>query len=92
MDKVTGGAALHSAQFSPLANWVVTSTRQMVQQRSSFNSFLPEAIVSSSGMGRDASSLMLSIQHFTLPTTTSPSLQGALKGGFGEAVVGSLSG
>ena len=36
----------------------------MIQQRSSFSLFLQEAIVSSSGTGRDVCSLMLSIQHF----------------------------
>ena len=40
-----------------------------------FQSFLQEAIVSSSGMGRDVHSL------------TSPTLQGARTNGFGEAVV-----
>ena len=39
-------------------------------------------------MGRDVHSLMLSIQrNFPLSTTSSPSLQCALKDGFGEAVV-----
>ena len=38
-------------------------------------------------MGRDAHSLMLSIQHFPLPTTASPTLHFALKNGFEEAVV-----
>ena len=52
-----------------------------------FQSFLQEAIASSSGMDRDAHSFALSIQHFSLPTTASPIHQGALKNGFGEAVV-----
>ena len=43
--------------------------------------------MSSSGMDRNAHSLMLSIQHVSLPTTASPTLQGALKDGFGKAVV-----
>ena len=42
---------------------------------------LQEAFVSSSGMGRDVHSA------FSLPTTASPTLQGALKDGFGESVV-----
>ena len=50
-------------------------------------SLLQKALVSSSGMGRDVHSLMMSIQHFLLPTTASPILLGALKDGFGEAVV-----
>ena len=37
--------------------------------------------MSRSGMGRDVHSA------FPLPTTTSPTLQGALKDGFGEAAV-----
>ena len=52
-----------------------------------FHSFLQEAPVGSSGMGRDVYSLMLYIQNFFLPTTASPTLQGALKDGLGEAVV-----
>ena len=43
-----------------------------------FQPFLHETLVSSSGMGRDVHSLMLS--------TASPTLQGALKDGFGQAV------
>ena len=49
-----------------------------------FQSLLQEALVSSSCLGRDVHSLMLSTQ---LPTTASPTLQGALKDGFGESVV-----
>ena len=49
-----------------------------------FQSFLHQALVGSSGMGRD-------VVHpaFLLPTTASPTLKGALKDGFGEAVVAS---
>ena len=49
-----------------------------------FQSFPQEALVSSSGMGRDVHSLILSIQHFLCRP---PTLQGALKDGFGKAVV-----
>ena len=52
-----------------------------------FQPFLQGAHASSFGMGRDVHSLMFFIQHFPLPTTASPILQGALKDGFGEAVV-----
>ena len=52
-----------------------------------FQSFMQEALVSSSGMGRDVHSLMMSIHHFLLPSTASPILLGALKDGLGEAVV-----
>ena len=51
-----------------------------------FQSFLQEALVSSSGMGRDVHSLMLS-SSISLPTTASPTPQGLLKDGFGEAVM-----
>ena len=53
-----------------------------------FQSFLQEALVSSCGMGREGCPL-LDVVHpaFSLPTTASPTLHGALKGGFGEAVV-----
>ena len=52
-----------------------------------FQSFLHEVLVSSSGMGRDVHSLTLSIQHFHCrPCTVSPTLRGALKDGFAEAV------
>ena len=56
-------------QFSPLTDWVMGGggeeggTGGMIQQ-GSFKYFLQEALVSSSGMGRDVHSLMLSIQHF----------------------------
>ena len=43
--------------------------------------------MSNSGMGRDVHSLMLSNQHFPLSNMASLTLQGALKDGFGEAVV-----
>ena len=48
-----------------------------------FKSFVQEAIVSSSGTGRDVHSLTLSIQL----TMALPTLKGALKNGFGEAAV-----
>ena len=54
-----------------------------------FQSFLQEAMVSSSGTGRDVHSLILSIKHFLcLSITATPTLQGALKVdlGFGQAV------
>ena len=49
-----------------------------------FQSFLQEAILSSSGMGRDVNSLMLSIQHFLCQPQHR---QGALEDEIGEAVV-----
>ena len=48
-----------------------------------FQSFLQGALVSSSGMGRDVYSLMLSIQHFLFLPWRRPSSSD----GFGEAVV-----
>ena len=50
-------------------------------------SFLREAIVSSSGMDRDVHSLMLSVQHFLCRPRRRQPFKGALKDGFGEAVV-----
>ena len=52
-----------------------------------FQSFQQKAIVSSSGIGKDVHSLVLSIQHFLCRKPASPILQGALKDGFGEAGV-----
>ena len=51
-----------------------------------FQSFLLEALVSSSGTGRDVHSLMLSIQHF-LCRSRRRLFSKVLKDGFGEAVV-----
>ena len=48
--------------------------------------FLQEATVSSSSMGRDVHSSMLSIQHSSANHNIAH-LQGALKDGFGEAVM-----
>ena len=52
-----------------------------------FPSFLWEAVVSSSGTGKDVHSFDVVHPAFLLPTAASPVLQGALKDGFGEAVV-----
>ena len=52
-----------------------------------FQSFLQEALVSSSGMGKDVHFLMLSIQHFLCRPRHHPPSQGALEDDFGEAVV-----
>ena len=57
-------------QFTPFADWVVGGKgggRGDVRDESAqilLHSFLQEAHVSSSGMGRVVHSLMLSIQHF----------------------------
>ena len=74
-----------SVQLSPLSDWVVGGTRGTIQKEILFESFLREALVSSSDMGRDARSSMLSIQQFICRPR--PALQGFLKDGFGEAVV-----
>ena len=53
-----------------------------------FKSFLREAVVGHSGMGRDVHSLTLLIQRFLCTPPSPPSQHyGALKDGFGEAVV-----
>ena len=58
-------------QFSSVHSQIWSSEGQTIQQRSSASflllllfCFLQEALVSSSGMGKDVHSLMLSIQHF----------------------------
>ena len=50
-----------------------------------FQSFLQEALVSSSGMARDLSSLNVVHPAFPLQTTALPTLKGALKSDFEEA-------
>ena len=52
-----------------------------------FQSFLPEVIVSSSGMGKRCPLFGVVHPAFPLQTTASPIVQGALKDGFGEAVL-----
>ena len=57
-------------QFSPLTDWVVGGLggggedKRDDSAETLLQSFRQEAIVSSSGMGRDVHSLTLSIQHF----------------------------
>ena len=54
--------------------------------RNSLPVFSAGVLVSGSGMGKD---VLFYVDHlaFPLPTTASPTLQGALKDGLGEAVV-----
>ena len=53
-----------------------------------FQSFLQEALVSSSGLSRNVHPHCDVFRPaFPLPTTASPLLQGALEDGFGEAAV-----
>ena len=56
-----------------------------------FQSFLRETIMSSSDVGRDVLSMMLSIQHCFCRPRRSPSSKVPPKGGFGDGVVQSLS-
>ena len=54
-------------QFSPLTSWVIMGGGGYSRDNSAeipFQSFLQDTLVSSSGMGRDVHSLMMSIQHF----------------------------
>ena len=53
---VLGWGLFSSVQFSPLTNWVTGETRGTIQHIF-FQSFLQEAIVSSSGMGKEVHSL-----------------------------------
>ena len=52
-----------------------------------FKSFLQKALVNSSGMGRNVQFFDVVHPASPLPTKVSPTLQGAMKDGFGEAVV-----
>ena len=54
-------------------------------------SFLREAIVSSSGMDREVHSLTSSHPAFALSTAASSTLLGAMKVGFGKSVVTCLN-
>ena len=64
-----------SFQFSPLTDLIWSFWKVMNDSAEIlFQSFLQEALVSSSSMGRDVHSLMLSIQHFLCrPRRRSPS-------------------
>ena len=53
-----------SVQFSPVTDWVIEGDMRDDSVDILFQSFLQDALVSSSGMGRDVHSLILSIQHF----------------------------
>ena len=61
-------ALFSSVQLSPLTEWVTGNDSAGVV----FQSFRQEALVSSSGMGRDVHSLMLSFQHFLCPPRHCP--------------------
>ena len=76
----------NKVQFSPLNDGVIGGDMRDNSAEILFQSFLQEALVSSSGMGRNVHSLMLSTSAFPLPTTVSPTPQSALKYGFEEAV------
>ena len=53
-----------SVQINPLTDWVVGGDMGDESAEILFQSFLQEALVNSSGMGRDVHFLMMSIQHF----------------------------
>ena len=53
-----------SVQLNSLTDWVPGGDMRDGSAENLFQSFLQEALISSSGMGRDVHSLMLSIQHF----------------------------
>ena len=62
-----------SVQTSPLTNWVVEATWPTIQQRFPSSTFLHEALVSSSGMGRDVHALIVSVQHLLCRPRRRPS-------------------
>ena len=78
---------MYLVQFSLLTDSIFWRTWGTNQQRFSSSFYLQEAIVSTSCMGRDVHSLTLVHLSFPLQTASSPTLQGALKDGLGEAVV-----
>ena len=75
-----------SLQFSFLTDWIVGGTWQTIQHRFSSSVFCRKplwTVLAWAGM----STLCVVHPAFPLPTTASPTLQGALKDGFWEAVV-----
>ena len=58
------GVQFSSVQINPLTDWVVGGDMGDESAEILFQSFLQEALVNSSGMGRDVHFLMMSIQHF----------------------------
>ena len=76
-----------TVQFSPLTDRVVGGTWGTIQQWSPSSHFCGRPSCSILAWARDVHALTLSAQHFPLPTSASPTLQGAQKDGFGEAVV-----
>ena len=75
-----------SLQFSPLIDWVVGGDMRDDSAEILFQSFLQEALVSSSGIGQGCPLFDDAHPVFPLPTTASPIFQGGRKNGFGEAV------
>ena len=67
------GNQFSSVQFNPLTNWVIREDMRDDSAEILFQSFLWEALVSSSGMGRDVHTLMLSIQHLLCQPQRCPS-------------------
>ena len=82
--------ALSSVQFTSLQSRDRLGRRGDTRDDSVeilFQSFLQKALVSSSGMGRDVHSLMLSIQHFLCRPRCRPPSKVPWRMFFGEAVV-----
>ena len=77
-----------SVQFSPLTDWVVGGGGGGMRDDSAellFQSFLQEALVSSFWHGQRCPLFDVVPQAFALPTTASPTLQGALKDDIAES-------
>ena len=76
-----------NVQFSSVP-WLIESLSHTEDDSAEilFQRFLQEANVSSSGMGRDVHSLMLSIQHFLCPPRRRPPSMVPWRMFFGEAV------
>ena len=89
-------------QFSPFTDWVVVwsgvgdvcvgggeGTRGMLQQKSSSSLSCGKPVCAVMTRAGRQGCPLFDLMHpaFPLPTTASPTLQGALKDGFGEAVM-----
>ena len=76
-----------SVQLNPLTDWVVAGPRGTIQQEIVFLSFSTGGRCEQFRHERGCPLFDVVHPTFPLPTTASPVLRGALKDGFGEAVM-----
>ena len=87
-EEILCSCLLSSVQFSPLTDWVVGGTLGTIHHSEILSqSFLQEVPVSSFCRGKGALLSDVVYPAFPLPTTASPTLQGASRDGFGEVLV-----